>query len=1481
MRFAKDITIGEIPTASNSNYSALFQTDGQVRKRTLGSIITQDIDAYLSGISVAFPTSIFNIADSSITPSQPNLVVSLRNQLAGTVFAAPETLNGTPSFRKLSDVDLSETTVAFQDDIPDVSNFVPYTGATVNVNLGTRSITSTGGFIGNATTATTLATSRTINGTSFNGSANITTALWGTSRNITIGNTTKAVNGSANVSWSLAEIGLDNYITTETDPIYTTSIPSQVMLKGSIASNDDLNTYTSTGVYGCTTNAVAATLSNSPTVLAFELTVKRLGSSMIFQQMQIHSTRKIFVRNYSGGSWNTWVSFAHTLEIPTSSDYITTNTNQTGLSGNKTTSGVWTFTGSNAVPLMLNRTSPNNIAIGYSSSTSTIYSGIGDSNVYAIGDTTDLRQASNNWRMLINSDGRIFSKTDGDSSQWKQAYDWGDYRQFGLGRVSWGNVNSFEDIDANTGTQLRSVGGELFGITSTHRPVGFIAKGVLSSRWSWIGTTDQGPIRIYATNSTYVDNYVELYHTGNFNPANYLPLSGGTMNNNTVINWGNSGILAINTENRIRMSSFNTFISGSNGSIYLRPTGESVLTNEVTINASGTITTSNHGNSSEWKQAYDWGDHNGRYVGGTTNPLIDPGTYSGAHSELPLGSWVGILSTSATGFPSQATGGIFSFGRTATNISSRIFGSRSNIDGLWYSNGESSVATIWQVASREWVTAQGYSTTDTVTRLRGLTSGTFVSGDITLLAGSNTSISQSGNNITISSTDTNTTYSAGTGLSLTGTTFGQSITTNGTGTFVTGITQTTNGFQVNLGTPPNTTYTGSNGINVNGTVISPTYGTTAGTIAQGNDSRINNGQTAFGWGDFRDYGLGITSTTPATTLTSTTIDDPNLPNGLYHIASAQNTGFSSSADVLVMRSGATGYTTQKMQLINSGDVVKMYLRHYRVSSSTWSSWREVITDENLDSQATSLGFIKSGSLGSYVPTSRTITINGVSQNLSANRSWTVADTVTRLRGTTSGTYTSGDLTLVAGANTTITQSGANITIASTNTNTTYSAGAGLTLSGTQFSLPITYSGTGDYVSAITQTTNGLTVTRSTLPTNHVTTSRSITAGNGLTGGGNLSANRTITMGTPGAITLSSTNSVGTSTHTHAFNPGGTTAQYIRGDGTLATFPSSQDSIFAYSPQGGLYTTAWSSTALGQHSVAIGYTSVVTASSGISVGKGVFTGGAMSQNVGFSSNVNKALSANFGSYNLNNAELGNTFGQGLINQGMGTTVIGKYNQVTDHQPDMNVDEKTAAIQFGVGKDELTRRNAVTIFNDRRMDYDAQRDDTYWNQNTIPDIKWIQENVSGGGGSSSTMDIHPSNPSLTSNNVIGTKLPNISLVRGGISETNTGITVAFELSDGTYDVPDDNTIHSRVVVLYKTKQVLNGVFETDIIDSDVEFTANANLTLYVHGSSSPFNIEWLTPNVAKNTSVGGKHVVKIGRLVSDSNGKVFFEANPQIV
>ena len=55
--------------------------------------------------------------------------------------------------------------------------------------------------------AAKLETARLINGTSFDGTADITTSKWGVGRTLTIGNASKSVNGSENVSWGLAEIG--------------------------------------------------------------------------------------------------------------------------------------------------------------------------------------------------------------------------------------------------------------------------------------------------------------------------------------------------------------------------------------------------------------------------------------------------------------------------------------------------------------------------------------------------------------------------------------------------------------------------------------------------------------------------------------------------------------------------------------------------------------------------------------------------------------------------------------------------------------------------------------------------------------------------------------------------------------------------------------------------------------------------------------------------------------------------------------------------------------------------------------------------------------------------------------------------------------------------------------------------------------------------------------------------------------------------
>lgn len=113
-----------------------------------------------------------------------------------------------------------------------------------------------GSLTGNASTATTLATARTINGTSFNGSANITTANWGTARTLTIGSTGKSVNGSGNVSWTLAEIGAAP--ATHTHSNISITAGNGLSGGGTLAANRTITLATPGTLTASTTNAVQA-----------------------------------------------------------------------------------------------------------------------------------------------------------------------------------------------------------------------------------------------------------------------------------------------------------------------------------------------------------------------------------------------------------------------------------------------------------------------------------------------------------------------------------------------------------------------------------------------------------------------------------------------------------------------------------------------------------------------------------------------------------------------------------------------------------------------------------------------------------------------------------------------------------------------------------------------------------------------------------------------------------------------------------------------------------------------------------------------------------------------------------------------------------------------------------------------------------------------------------------------------------------------
>lgn len=111
-----------------------------------------------------------------------------------------------PTSSRVSSADKLNSTLSFSAGGFSTKSFNGSSNQTVNIPTHTSHLTNNSGFItssasisGNAGSATKLQTARTINGTSFNGTANITTANWGTTRSIYIQDAT-ATNTSSAVS---------------------------------------------------------------------------------------------------------------------------------------------------------------------------------------------------------------------------------------------------------------------------------------------------------------------------------------------------------------------------------------------------------------------------------------------------------------------------------------------------------------------------------------------------------------------------------------------------------------------------------------------------------------------------------------------------------------------------------------------------------------------------------------------------------------------------------------------------------------------------------------------------------------------------------------------------------------------------------------------------------------------------------------------------------------------------------------------------------------------------------------------------------------------------------------------------------------------------------------------------------------------------------------------------------------------------------
>lgn len=180
----------------------------------------------LSG-SYAIDVDSATIAETVTTNAQPNItslgtLASL--DVTGNVSAGNLSTNGTLNVTGNANVGnigadsgIFATLTASGNISADNGNFTNVSGNgsalselnASNLSSGTVSSDRLSGSYAISVTgsASQLSTPRLINGASFDGTSDITTARWGTGRNITIGSTTRSVDGSSNVSWSLGDIG--------------------------------------------------------------------------------------------------------------------------------------------------------------------------------------------------------------------------------------------------------------------------------------------------------------------------------------------------------------------------------------------------------------------------------------------------------------------------------------------------------------------------------------------------------------------------------------------------------------------------------------------------------------------------------------------------------------------------------------------------------------------------------------------------------------------------------------------------------------------------------------------------------------------------------------------------------------------------------------------------------------------------------------------------------------------------------------------------------------------------------------------------------------------------------------------------------------------------------------------------------------------------------------------------------------------------
>ncbi len=674
------------------------------------------------------------------------------------------------------------------------------------------------------------------------------------------------------------------------------SIPKSSLSLGTA----DLNTVVTAGFYQQITTSLATITNNYPVTIIGYLNVYRVNTTRVVQEYTEFTNLTTYKRSYNGTTWTSWIESG-----------ITTTTNQTALSGNKTTSGVWNFSGTNASAITIQRlgnTSNNSIAFGFD--TPSMYAGMADAGNFAIGSNANLLSTPNRKFWIdfaansVNAPGQIGGSTltskdlggftintttNTSKAEMILRHVWSANNQtFGVGGISSATSGSMSQWGMYKWLNDRTVNGNdgFFGWegdTDTLKASSLVGTGTRMVVADSVGRLNTQIIPSVPT-STQINNWNTAFNWGNHanvgyattaQLGSYIPLSQkGSAN----------GVATLDASGLIPSTQLPSYVDDvieapSLAALNALPAGEK-QTGKIYV-------------TTDTNKSYRWS--------GTVFVEISSGAVQSVNGQT------GVVNLTYSDVGASAVNHIHTI--------AGVTGLQSALDGKV---DDSQVLT--NVPAGALFTDTIYTLpTATSTNKGGVeifsdTVQTVASNSVTATASRTYGIQLNSAGqavVNVPWVDTNTSYTAGNGLTLTGTAFSLPVTVSGSGNYITDVAQNANGITVTKGSLPsysltvatstslggirlfsdvvnsmapnsvteikgrsyavqlnnnnqaivnvpwtdnNTTYTSSNGIVLTGTNFTPTYGITVNTFAQGNDSRINNGETAFNWGNHANAG---------------------------------------------------------------------------------------------------------------------------------------------------------------------------------------------------------------------------------------------------------------------------------------------------------------------------------------------------------------------------------------------------------------------------------------------------------------------------------------------------------------------------------------------------------------------------------------------------------------------------------------------------